>query len=129
MPVTIQCPNPTCGRSFEVSRTELGRRGRCKTCGAVFRMSDSDGSQPTAREVTTSSERTPGARLERLGRFLIRQPVGQGAFGTVYRAFDPQLEREVALKVPLPGALDTPQTVERFLREAKAAAQLRHPHI
>ena len=46
-----------------------------------------------------------------------------------YRGYDPQLDREVALKVPIAGTLDSPQRVERFLREARAAAQLRHPHI
>jgi WD40 repeat protein len=47
----------------------------------------------------------------------------------VYRAYDPQLDREVALKVPQGGTLESRKAVERFLREAKAAAQLRHPHI
>jgi serine/threonine protein kinase len=47
----------------------------------------------------------------------------------VYRAFDPHLRREVALKVPHLGTLDNPRAIERFLREATAAAQLRHPHI
>src|SRR5689334_1674315 len=44
-------------------------------------------------------------------------------------AYDPVLDREVALKVPHPGSLQSPKTVGRFLREAKASAQLRHPHI
>ena len=47
----------------------------------------------------------------------------------VYRAYDPQLEREVALKVPQAATLEKPKAVERFLREAKAAARLSHPHI
>jgi hypothetical protein len=47
----------------------------------------------------------------------------EGAFGIGYRAFDPQLEREVALKVPRPGTFDGSDAVERFMREAKAAAQ------
>jgi serine/threonine protein kinase len=64
-----------------------------------------------------------------IGRFQIREQLGQGAFGTVYRAFDPQLGREVALKVPLQGTLDNPKARERFLREAKAAGRLQHPHI
>jgi serine/threonine protein kinase len=55
--------------------------------------------------------------------------LGAGAFSAVYRARDPQLDRDAALKLPHPGSLDSPQRVERFLREAKAAAGLRHPNI
>jgi WD40 repeat protein/tRNA A-37 threonylcarbamoyl transferase component Bud32 len=66
---------------------------------------------------------------QQIGRFQIRGRLGGGAFGTVYKAYDPQLEREVALKVPRPGTLDSPKRVERFLGDARAAAQLRHPHI
>lgn len=66
---------------------------------------------------------------ERIGRFLIRELLGEGAFGVVYRAYDPQLDREVALKVAKPGTLKTAKHVERFLREAKSAARLRDPNI
>jgi hypothetical protein len=64
-----------------------------------------------------------------IGRFVLGDRLGAGAFGAVYRAFDPHLRREVALKVPHLGTLDNPRAIERFLREATAAAQLRHPHI
>jgi eukaryotic-like serine/threonine-protein kinase len=64
-----------------------------------------------------------------IGRFQIREQLGQGAFGTVYRAFDPQFGREVALKVPHPGTLANPKACERFLREALAAGRLQHPNI
>jgi hypothetical protein len=59
------------------------------------------------------------------GRFEVRDFLGEGSFGTVYRAYDPQLDREVALKVAKPGAAPP----ERFRREAKASANLRHPNI
>jgi serine/threonine protein kinase len=55
--------------------------------------------------------------------------VGQGAFGTVYKARDPELDRIVALKVPRAGNLVGPQEMDRFLREARSGAQLRHPSI
>jgi serine/threonine protein kinase/WD40 repeat protein len=64
-----------------------------------------------------------------LGRFRISGLLGQGGFGIVYLAFDPKLGRQVALKVPRFHALADPQLVERFQREARAAAQLDHPHI
>jgi uncharacterized protein (TIGR03067 family) len=67
--------------------------------------------------------------LHQIGRFEVRACLGEGAFGTVFRAYDPQLEREVALKVPRPGTLVSPRRIERFLGDAKSAARLRHPHI
>jgi WD40 repeat protein/tRNA A-37 threonylcarbamoyl transferase component Bud32 len=66
---------------------------------------------------------------EKIGRFQIRRRLGAGAFGTVYQAHDPVLEREVALKVPRAATLDSPERIERFLRDAKSAACLQHPHI
>ncbi len=67
--------------------------------------------------------------VEQIARFQIVQLLGEGAFGAVYRARDPQLDRDVAVKVPQAGALSTREDRERFLREARAAAGLHHPHI
>lgn len=66
---------------------------------------------------------------ERLGRFRIERELGRGGFGIVYLAFDPQLARTVALKVPRPDVLSTSQLRERFRHEARAAAALDHPNI
>jgi tetratricopeptide (TPR) repeat protein/tRNA A-37 threonylcarbamoyl transferase component Bud32 len=66
---------------------------------------------------------------QHIGRFIVGARLGEGAFGVVYQAHDPQLDRPVALKVAKVSTLSTGTRVERFLREAKAAAQLRHPHI
>jgi serine/threonine protein kinase/regulation of enolase protein 1 (concanavalin A-like superfamily) len=66
---------------------------------------------------------------QRIGRFEVRAVLGAGGMGTVFRAWDPQLEREVALKVPRQHILASSQQIERFLREARASARLRHPHI
>lgn len=64
-----------------------------------------------------------------IGRFLIERELGRGTFGVVYLARDPDLGRLVALKVPLPRALDQAGPRERFLREAQATGTLEHPHI
>ena len=64
-----------------------------------------------------------------LGQFLIREQLGAGGMGSVYRAYQSTLKREVAVKV-LPGLLSTqPGYVERFSREAQVAASLEHAHI
>jgi serine/threonine protein kinase len=64
-----------------------------------------------------------------IGRYRILQVLGEGAFGTVYRAHDPRLDREVALKVPRAGLLESQHEVERFLREARAVSSIHHPNI
>src|SRR5213075_1926211 len=70
-------------------------------------------------------------QYEKLGRYRILGELGRGAMGAVYRAVDPLIEREVAIKTLLP---DLPADVmeevrERFLREARSAGRLNHPNI
>ena len=66
---------------------------------------------------------------DRLGRFEILGALGAGGMGEVYRARDPQLQREVAIKVLRPGGSSDPDQERRFEREARAAASLSHPNI
>jgi tetratricopeptide (TPR) repeat protein/predicted Ser/Thr protein kinase len=63
------------------------------------------------------------------GRYAIQRRLGSGGMGAVYLADDTLLGRRVALKVPHQLAVSSPQAVERFYREARAAAQLDHPGI
>jgi tetratricopeptide (TPR) repeat protein len=71
----------------------------------------------------------PPPERSRLGKYELREVVGSGSFGVVYRAWDSELGRTVALKVPRLGRLATADDEERFLREARSSAQLRHPHL
>ena len=61
--------------------------------------------------------------------YEIRREIGRGAMGVVYVAWDPRLDREVALKVVSEHLADDPAFRERFSREAKAAARVEHPGV
>jgi WD40 repeat protein len=88
----------------------------CSDCGGSFRLHD-------APSASTTEE------VRFLGRFQILERLGSGSFGEVWRGRDPQLDRLVALKLLHPSLISSPADRERFSREARAAAQLRHPGI
>src|SRR5262249_18599037 len=90
----------------------------CPSCGSTFHLE--------ARSTTAGNLR-PGQRD--LGKFELLDIVGIGAFGTVYKARDSELDRTVAIKVPRAGNLSSKEEADRFLREARSVAQLRHPSI
>ena len=62
------------------------------------------------------------------GRFRAMEMLGTGGFGTVYRALQENVGRDVALKFLTPGVAKDPVNVERFRREAFHISQLRHPN-
>jgi serine/threonine-protein kinase len=65
----------------------------------------------------------------RLGKYQVLEEIGKGAMGVVYKAYDPRLEREVAVKVMSGAILSDDELKQRFEREAKAIARLQHPNI
>jgi hypothetical protein len=157
MPVQVPCP--TCGCDNRVSSRLFGHDIVCVKCGASFRLESpgirnsspeanrgtrSPGAAKETQNAAAASSLPDGVPLSQavrrdrpaaatlpqsIGRFTISARLGTGAFGTVYRARDPELDREVALKVPHTHTLENPTVLKRFLREAKAAARLQHPHI
>ncbi len=64
-----------------------------------------------------------------LDRYQILSLIGEGGMGSVYRAHDPRLDREIAIKLMHPYLSRQPNFQERFLKEARAAARLNHPGI
>jgi tRNA A-37 threonylcarbamoyl transferase component Bud32 len=88
----------------------------CSVCGSKFSLVDRHDATRLA---------TP---LNNIGRFQLIARLGVGAFGTVWKARDVDLDRVVAVKIPRKGQLSA-LDIEQFFREARAAAQLRHPNI
>ena len=65
----------------------------------------------------------------KLGRYMIRRRLGKGGFGEVFLAFDEELDRPVAIKVPRRERVAKPEDIEAYLNEARIVASLDHPHI
>ncbi|MFN0050544.1 MAG: protein kinase domain-containing protein [Planctomycetales bacterium] len=84
---------------------------------------------PDSRSTREPSPSDRDSAVLSLGRFDIVRELGSGTFGVVFLAYDRDLGREVALKVPRPEVLVTAKLRERFLREARLAAGLDHPHL
>lgn len=108
-------------------RSQLERLLRQSKCDDVFLKPGGAFEGPLWEEMLAEpQELTIGARL---GPYEIRGSVGRGAMGEVYRAHDPRLNRDVAIKILSHAALPTSEALARFEREARAVAALNHPNI
>ncbi len=144
--VTIACPE--CGHTYHISVTRVGHRMRCGHCDQIFEATAGDVVAPAVPPGPAQPdlpvsvvapplppEPPPDARRsvrkvpKQIARFEIRAHLGSGSFGDVYRAFDPVLHREVAIKLATSAALDDDRARPLVLQEPKAAANLRHPNI
>ncbi len=140
-----------CLRSVELSGgSEARAGGECPHCGSLIKTDSSqfDSSSPSdsvegdadypmrasASLVTRIGETVDWTKnwargsLGSLGRFQLRERLGDGGFGEVFRAYDPRLDRDVAIKV-LKQQNPGERVMERFFREARAVARLDHPNI
>jgi serine/threonine protein kinase len=134
-----------CLRSVDVQGDSIDPAANlCPYCGGPI---DSRASQIESPEVSlgpgandTGAERTElgetidwaktwdRGSLGSLGRFQLRERLGEGGFGQVFLAYDPRLDRDVAVKV-LKQANPNERLMGRFFREARAVARLDHPNI
>ncbi len=114
--------------------TPPGRRVRCPHCHNPIQLGDNQPDEVLC-PVCGSGFRVPDTRStesltrSRLGKFELLERVGLGAFGAVWRAWDTDLHKFVALKVPHAGLSITPEESARVYDEARKLALLRHPGI
>jgi serine/threonine protein kinase/formylglycine-generating enzyme required for sulfatase activity len=112
--VHVRCPH--CRNPIELVDEASLSNVACPSCGSSFSLLGDE----TLRSAY-------GVR-ETIGHFDLLEQVGIGAFGSVWKAHDRELDRTVAVKIPRKGQLD-PNETEQFLLEARAAAQFTHSNI
>jgi serine/threonine protein kinase/WD40 repeat protein len=113
-PTLARCPN--CRQQLptvEFSEEEYSHRITCENCeNSVLLLNN-------RRRLHTGSK---------IAHFELVSPLGAGSFGLVWKVWDTKLQRHVALKIPRRGLL-TGEQQDLFLREARVAAAIRHPHV
>ena len=112
--LSIRCPH--CHHLIELAADSSFSDVTCSACGSQFSLTD--GAVVTQDAVGFGT----------IAHFELVERLGIGAFGTVWKARDTKLGRTVAVKIPRKGQLG-PDEIEKFLREARTAAQLRHPNV
>src|SRR6266540_3782194 len=98
----------------------------CSGCGAKVFIS---GDLPPLSTTPCTKCGNPVMMPMRLRQFELRDAIASGGMGTVYRAFDLMLEREVAVKLMRKELAEDAKSLEGFYREARACAQLNHTNI
>lgn len=120
LPSTIASGTTLCTNCGAVVPTMSGRpsHATCWQCGNTLLADTAVPEMPTVE-----------VRARSIGRFRLVERVGRGGFGDVFRAWDTQLQRVVAVKISRINPVAQPEMYERFLREGRAVARLKHPHI
>jgi len=111
----IRCPH--CHHPIELVNDDPSGDMSCESCGSAFNLA-----------ADTETVGDDGSHVRSIAHFTLVKPLGQGAFGSVWEARDTELDRSVAIKFPRKDQLNATEA-EQFLREARAAAQLRHSNI
>lgn len=135
---------PQCKAKYNTAKLPSGRRFTCKKCGTQCMTADE--TTPGVSESNMEAQPTPIAEPSdgaakprevisesippRIGGCRLMRKLGQGGMGAVYLAHHERLDTEVAIKIlPQALAMKSPKFVERFIKEARLAAKLRHPNV
>ncbi|MDB5334440.1 MAG: serine/threonine protein kinase [Planctomycetaceae bacterium] len=125
--MSMQASCPGCNSSVILSHSDA-QTLLCESCGREFAVGEVSGDATDNYRTMIVSAAETSATVQSKARFALLDKIGEGSFGSVWKAWDSQLQRNVALKLPRVDNLPARELAE-FLRDAKAAAQLDHTHI
>jgi len=125
---------PSCGETFSATEGPESPDLRCPRCGSGFTADEVTSIVTSPASATADLEAgprvpAPPADLPEIPGYRVLGFIARGGMGMLLKAHHAALDRPVAIKIPLPQYLGGPRDQQRFLREARASARLRHPNI
>jgi serine/threonine protein kinase len=126
---------PSCFNQITIDEGSAVTQMTCDLCGALVRVSPSRSvAKLSFARVDSTADPVPELSLsasdpQTIGPYEVKAKLGEGSFGVVYRARDASLNRDVAIKVLRGKMQGSQKVVERFRREAEAAARMLHGNI
>jgi len=124
---------PTCEAHFSMVGTDRSKKVTCKQCGGPLERQEKQGETTESISKVDLPQDVAAILKDPVrqfagGKYLLVQEVGRGGMGVVWKAWQPDLKRYVAIKI-LVGTMWTDVELKRFYREAQMAASLSHPNI
>jgi len=130
------CLDEATARERATDPAALAHATTCERCAKLIERATQERAESAtaispARKEKRRAKPIDGAlsRATLVGRYLILEPLGEGGMGIVYAAYDPDLDRKIALKLVRAGHAGSSDEQQRLLREAQAMAKLSHPNV
>ena len=116
-------------RAYNILRSTLGEELGIEPSARLVALEESIVVGDEALDMPAASGGSPARTGLAVRGYELRDQIGEGAFGVVYRAYQPAVGREVAIKIIRPELANSPTFIRRFEAEAQLVASLEHPHI
>jgi tetratricopeptide (TPR) repeat protein len=130
------CPDETSLSDFLVGALLEPRKAQvlahvegCPACQRVLAAAGGESMPSAGSGPLPGGTQAVPARGSTISRYVVQERLGQGSMGVVYAAYDPELDRQVALKLLRPEGRHVEELRRRLLREAQALARLSHPNV